>query len=100
MERKFALLAIVLMTFSIVEICAQNNKARSEGERFFGIRAYDSALPKFLEAVEAGDKDPMLHYKIGVCYHKSLNSNDQLKAIPYYEYALSKGEGLPLSVHY
>ncbi len=100
MERKIALLTIVLMTFSIVEISAQNNKARSEGERFFGIRAYDSALPKFLEAVEAGDKDPMLHYKIGVCYHKSPNSNDQLKAIPYYEYAVSKGEGLPNSVHY
>src|SRR5690606_13126646 len=26
--------------------------------------------------------------------------NDHLKAIPYYEYALSKGQGLPLSVHY
>jgi outer membrane protein OmpA-like peptidoglycan-associated protein len=77
-----------------------NKKALSEAERFYGIKSYDQALPLFLEAIQAGEKDPMVHYKTGVSYQKSFDSNERLKAIPYLEYAIEKGSGLPNTVHF
>jgi outer membrane protein OmpA-like peptidoglycan-associated protein len=100
MVRKISFLSLGLILFSLTALIAQVSKSLAEAERFFGIKAYDAALPRFLEAIQAGEKDPMVHYKTGVCYHKSSDSNDQLKAIPYFEYAVNNGKGLPLSVHY
>jgi outer membrane protein OmpA-like peptidoglycan-associated protein len=77
-----------------------SRKTLSEAERFFGIKAYDQALPLFLEAVNAGEKDPMIHYKTGVCYQKTSNTNDQVKAIPFYEYALQNAPSLSTSVYF
>src|SRR5690606_25499033 len=79
---------------------AQNAKALSGAERYYGIKNYPEALPLFLEAIEAGEKDPMVHYKAGVCYEKSHEASEQTKAIPYFEYALKNGSSLPASVYY
>ena len=79
---------------------AQGSKALAEADRFYSVRSYDMALAKFLEAIQAGEKDAMVHYKTGVCYQKSEETNDQIKAIPYFEYAVANGKGMPASLHY
>jgi outer membrane protein OmpA-like peptidoglycan-associated protein/tetratricopeptide (TPR) repeat protein len=77
-----------------------SKKALSEAERFYGIKSYEQALPLFLEAIQAGEKDPIVYYKTGVSYQKMSDANDRLKAIPYFEYAVEKGSGLPSSIYY
>ena len=85
--RKAINLLIILFTVQAAVFAQANKKTLSEAERFYGIKAYDQALPLFVEAIKAGEKDPMVHYKAGVCYQKSPNNNEQIKAIPYWEYA-------------
>jgi outer membrane protein OmpA-like peptidoglycan-associated protein len=99
MLKKFICVAVGILLVGNA-VYAQGSKALSEAERFFGIKAYESALPKFLEAIQAGEKDPMVYYKTAICYQKSPNSNDQLKAIPYFEYALANGKGFPIALNY
>jgi outer membrane protein OmpA-like peptidoglycan-associated protein len=77
-----------------------SKKTLSEAERFYGIKAYDQALPLFLEAVQAGEKDPLVHYKLGVCYQKSGDTNEEIKAIPFMEYALQNSAAVPNSAYF
>jgi outer membrane protein OmpA-like peptidoglycan-associated protein len=79
---------------------AQGSKALADAERFFSVRSYDMALGKFLEAIQAGEKDPMVHYKTGVCYEKSEETDNQIKGIPYFEFALANGKDMPTSLYY
>ena len=79
---------------------AQGSKSLADAERFFSVRSYDMALGKFLEAIQAGEKDPMVHYKTGVCYEKSEETDNQIKAIPYFEFALANGKNMPPSLYY
>jgi hypothetical protein len=58
----------------------------TEADKQFGIRNYSEALLKFEEAIKAGEKNPMVHYKAGVCHQKSNDIAEQTKAIPYFEY--------------
>lgn len=98
--RKLSFLSLVLSFLAVSTAWSQNNKALAEAERFYGIKAYESALPKFLEAIEGGQNDPMVHYKTGVCYSKSADLAGQIKAIPFFETALKSGKGLPASLTY
>lgn len=92
---------LLFLCLSVVaSASAQNAKALSAAERYYGIKNYSEALPLFLQAIDAGEKDPMVHYKTGVCYEKSLEANEQRKAIPYFEYALKNSNSLPASVNY
>jgi len=77
-----------------------NKRTVAEAERFFGIKAYEEALPLFLEAIEAGEKNPLFHYKAGVCYQKSNQIEKQIKAIPYFEYAITNGAALPNNAYF
>jgi len=79
---------------------AQGSKSLADADRFFTVRSYDMALGKFLEAIAAGEKDPMVHYKTGVCYLKSEETDNQIKAISYFEFALANGKGMPPSLYY
>ena len=79
---------------------AQGSKSLADADRFFSVRSYDMALGKFLEAIQAGEKDPMVHYKTGVCYQKSEETDNQIKAIPYFEFALANGKDMPPSLYY
>ena len=81
-------------------VCAQGSKALSNAEKFFGVKSYDQALPLYEEAIKAGEKDPMVHYKAGVCYQKQQEIAEQVKAIPYFEYAIQNAKGLPPQVTY
>jgi outer membrane protein OmpA-like peptidoglycan-associated protein len=100
MIKKIYCLSLGLVLFSCFLAQAQGGKSLTEAERFYSIKAFDSALPKFLEAIQAGEKDALVHYKTGVCYHKSPDLNDQIKAIPYFEYALTNGKDLPATLAY
>ncbi len=95
---------LFLMTFFALTLglqgFSQSGKALAEAERYFSIKNYEQALPLFLEAVQSGEKDPMVHYKTGVCYQKSTNIQDQSKAIGYYVFALKNKAQVPYSVHY
>ena len=98
MKRANTLLLILLLT--VTSAFAQGSKSLADAERFFSVRSYDMALEKFLEAIDGGEKDPLVHYKVAVCYQKSAETNKQIKAIPYFEYALAKGKDMPSSLYY
>jgi outer membrane protein OmpA-like peptidoglycan-associated protein len=99
MMRKAFYLFFISFAVSVSSF-AQGNKALADAERFYAIKSYEQALPLFLEAVAAGNKDPLVHFKIGECYLKSKETDNQLKAIPYLEFAIQNGANLPLKVHY
>jgi hypothetical protein len=86
--------------FLTLAVGAQDRKSLAEAERYFGVRSYDAALPKFLEAIAAGDKDPMIHYKTAVCFQKSPETDEQIKSIPYFEFALANSKDMPVSLYY
>ncbi len=92
-KRTFILFFILLLVS--LKIFAQSSKSLSDAERFYGIKSYEQALPHYLKAIEDGVKDPMVYYKTGVCYQKSDQTDEELKAIPYLEFALKNGSGLP-----
>lgn len=98
MKRLFLLL--VLTVSILTGSYAQGSKALAEADRYFGIRNYEEALPKFLEAIKGGEKDPMAHFKTGVCYQKSTEISEQSKAISYFEYALKNGAAVPNTVYF
>lgn len=79
---------------------AQGGKALADAEKYYGIKSYTQALPLFLKAIEAGEKGAMVHYKTAVCYQKSEEVSEQVKAIPYFEYALQNNASIPVSVYY
>lgn len=92
---------LFILCFSLSAACfAQGGKALAEADRYFGIRNYQEALPKFLEAIKEGQKDPMVHYKTGVCYQKSTEITEQSKAIPFLEYALKNNAVVPVLTHF
>lgn len=95
------LVLLVILSFSVSAFClAQGSKSLADAERFFGIRNYTEALPKFLEAIQAGEKNPLVHYKAGVCYQKSREIAEQSKAIPFFEYALKNKAAVPISTYF
>jgi len=91
---------LLCLFFASASLFAQSNKSLADAERYFSVKSYDVALPKFLEAIQAGEKDPMVYYKAGICYYKSPELTEQIKAIPYFEYALQNGQGLPTVLYY
>jgi outer membrane protein OmpA-like peptidoglycan-associated protein len=93
-------LSALFLTFLAFSAFGQGGKALAEADRLFGVKSYDAALVKYLEAIQAGEKNPMVHYKVGVCYQKSPELSEQIKAIPYYEFALENAQGLPNILYY
>ena len=97
--RKAHILCFIFL-FSLTSGFAQGSKSLSDAERFYSVRSYDMALAKFLEAIQAGEKDPLVHYKTAICYQKSPETDEQIKSIPYFEYALANGKDMPSSLYY
>jgi len=95
-----AILALISFILFVNRGYAQSSKALAEAEKYFGIRNYEEALPLFTQAIQAGEKDPNVHYKAGVCYQKSTSTDEQSKAIPFFEYAVKNGAKVPVSTYY
>lgn len=93
-------LQILALLFVSVAVSAQSNKTLTDAQRYYGIRNYEQALPLYLEAIKAGIKDPTAFYEAGICYQKSQDPNEQIKAIPLFEEAVKNAKGLPLSLHF
>jgi outer membrane protein OmpA-like peptidoglycan-associated protein/Tol biopolymer transport system component len=93
-------LIFIFLCICIVSFAQSNKKTLAEADRFFGIKSFEQAQPLFEEAIKSGEKDPSVYYKLGVCYQKSANVSDQIKAIPYWEYSLEKGSGLSNTLQY
>jgi len=91
-------LALCFFLLSMSTAFAQNTKALTDAQRYFSIKNYEQALPLYLEAIQSGVKDPLAFYQTGVCYQKSDDLNEQIKAIPYFETAFKDGKGLPPSL--
>src|SRR5688500_1863231 len=89
-----------IFLFALTSGFAKGSKSLSDAERFYSVRSYDMALAKFLEAIQAGEKEPMVHYKTAICYQKSPETDEQIKSIPYFEYALANGKDMPASLYY
>jgi outer membrane protein OmpA-like peptidoglycan-associated protein len=88
-----------MYSFSI--ICqAQGSKALAEAEKLYNLRNYGDAVAKFEEAIKTGEKNPLVHYKTGVCYQKGTEVTEQVKAIPYFEYAVNNGAQVPNTIQY
>jgi outer membrane protein OmpA-like peptidoglycan-associated protein len=58
-------------------------------DRYFKLRSYDKALPIYVEAIKEGTDDPMVHYRLALCYSEADATEDKLKAIPHYEFVVS-----------
>ena len=92
---------VFLLTCSLSVICqAQSSKSVADAEKHFCVRNYAVALLKFEEAIRAGEKNPMVHYKTGVCYQKNSNVLEHVKALPYFEYAVKNGAQVPNTLHF
>ena len=78
---------------------SQGNKSLADAQRYFGIKNYELALPLFLEAINGGVKDPTVLYQVGICYRKSQDLNEEVKAIPFFEEALKDGKTAPISLN-
>lgn len=94
------LFTIVFAVFTLHGAFGQNTKTVSEAQQLFGFKKYEQALPLFLEAVNAGNKDGQVQYQLAVCYLKSQDVNNQIKAIQYLENALKIYKGIPASARY
>jgi len=79
---------------------AQNNKSLADAQRYFGIKNYEQALPLYLDAIKGGVKDPTAFYQAGICYQKSQDLGEQVKAIPLFEEALKDGKTAPVSLNF
>ena len=79
---------------------AQGNKSLADAQRYFGIKNYEQALPLYLEAIKSGVKDPSAFYQAGICYQKSQDLNEQVKAILLFEEALKDGKTAPVSLNF
>lgn len=90
----------LLLVFVSIQGFAQGGKALAEGDKYYGIKSYEQALTFYLQAIEAGEKNPIVHYKTGMCYVKSPEVATQIKAIPYFEYSLKNSKDIPVSAHY
>lgn len=97
---KKSLLLIFLFSCFTGILHAQNTKALADAQRYFSIKNYEQALPLYVEAINSGVKDPVAYYQAGVCYQKSDDVNEQIKAIPYFETALKEGKNIPISLNY
>jgi outer membrane protein OmpA-like peptidoglycan-associated protein len=99
MKKRIASIILLSLAFSLY-VMAQSNKSLMEAQKLFGLKNYEQALPKYLEAIQSGTKDPLAYYQTGICYNTSQSIDNQIKAIPYFEQALNIKKDLPPKAYY
>lgn len=96
----YSVFLLLLLVSSLVTQVQAQSKILADAERYFSIRNYEQALQLFEQAIKEGSKDPAVHYKAGLCLQKSPNLNDQVRAIPYLEFALSASKDFPVITYF
>ena len=67
---KVKLLLSVAFSFALALCFAQNKKAVEEADKYFGIKAYDQAFPLYKQAIDAGEKNPVVYFRAAPCLQK------------------------------
>lgn len=98
---KFNYLTVLFFLFSTNFLLAQDiDKKIYSADKYFKIRNYEKAIPLYLEAIDAGVKDPIVYYRTAESYKNLFEIDDQVKSIPYFEYALKNGgDQLPSRIY-
>lgn len=65
-----------------------------KADKYFKIRNYNEALVLYLKVIEAGINDPMIYYRTAASYLHMPQISEQVKSIPYFEYAIENGKDL------
>lgn len=108
---RYELGMLKILFFIIIHLCityasyaqGSDDALIDRANKFFELaKNYEAALPLYQQVVDNGNKDPFVHYRLGVCYTQAPFLNDQYQGIPYLENALAgKGGGkVPEEVHY
>jgi outer membrane protein OmpA-like peptidoglycan-associated protein len=88
----------LMIMLSGLGIAAQDIKKADEA---FEQGSFEQALAIYLPLIKKSPQDPVLNYKVGVCYLKSKDAQDQLKSLPYLETAKNKiNEQTPKRVYH
>jgi outer membrane protein OmpA-like peptidoglycan-associated protein len=99
MKKRIASILSILLAITL-HVGAQTNKSLTEAQRLFGLKSYQQALPKYLDAIQSGVKDPLTLYQTGICYKMTQSVDSQIKGIPYFEQALNAKKDLPPQAYY
>ncbi len=97
--------SLILLCITCIRLSAQGSDDAliDRAHKFFELaKNYEAALPLYQQAVDNGVMEPLVHYRLGVCYAYAPSLNQQYKGISYLEYAFSKKEGsqIPDEIHY
>ncbi|MDN4166960.1 OmpA family protein [Cytophagales bacterium LB-30] len=96
---------ITVMTFlaflSLVSVSlAQSDQNVYKADKYFSIRNYSEAIKLYKAAIESGNTDPLVHYRAGYSLFSMNDLNDQIQAIPYFEFAAkNKNNNVPNEVY-
>jgi tetratricopeptide (TPR) repeat protein len=73
-----------------------------EAERLFIEEQYEEALPLYLALDSFPPREPKITYAIGIIYANKKEKTEQLKGIPYLEYAVQndKDKKIPDNAYY
>ena len=91
------------ITHCVVVAQGADDALIDRAHKFFTLaKNYESALPLYQQAVDNGASDPLVLYRLGVCYTYAPSLSDQYKAIPYLERAIQQKEqaDIPDKIHY
>ncbi|WKN41411.1 OmpA family protein [Tunicatimonas pelagia] len=99
------ILAIALLTWLTTLSVAQGSDGAlvDRANKFFLLaKNYEAALPLYQQAVDNGVSEPLVHYRLGVCYAEANELQSQLKALSYLNYAQKQQAtaGIPNELNY
>ena len=89
MLKKLFANAVLIIALTDFQLVAQADKTLPEAQRLFAVKNYEQAIPKFLEAFQAGVQDPQAFYQAGICYRNSVTTDEQIKGISFLEKAIA-----------
>nr|WKN38490.1 OmpA family protein [Tunicatimonas sp. TK19036] len=102
--RSWTLLLLIVVLLPATTMAQGSDDALVDRANKFFLLAknYEAALPLYQQAVENGVSDPLVHYRLGVCYTQTTDLADQYKALSYLEYAKAQqaSADIPNEVHY
>jgi len=93
------------ITFWSASVQAQGSDGAlvDRANKFFELaKNYEAALPLYQQAVDNGYSEPLVYYRLGVCYNYAPQLNEQYKGLPYLEkaYAQKSGTKIPAEIDY